>query len=649
MLDRPSNGSDKPTPGWRSLLPSRSSDSDETGKDAKSRSGGRPAPEERKHQFAIWYIFAAFLGVMLIQSVWLRYTQVDTIPYSQFEQLLADGKIAEVLVGPDSIQGTLKEPFPNGRRQFYTVRVDPQLAAKLAAHGVVITGAPSSTLIQTILSWVLPIFLFYMIWMYGLRRLAERQGLGGMMAIGKSRAKVYVETDTKVTFKDVAGVDEAKFELQEVVAFLRDPKSFGRLGARVPKGILLVGPPGTGKTLLARAVAGEAGVPFYSISGSEFVEMFVGVGAARVRDLFEQARQAAPCIIFIDELDALGRSRMPGAFGGYDEKEQTLNQLLAELDGFDPSTGVILLAATNRPEILDPALLRAGRFDRQVLVDRPERKGRVDILKVHIAKVRLDQRVDLDQVAAMTPGFSGADLANLVNEAAIIATRRRGDAVTLEDFTAAIERIVAGLEKKSRVLNPQERRRVAYHEMGHALVASSLAGVDPILKVSIIPRGVGALGYTIQRPTEDRFLLATGDLENRIAVLMGGRASESLVFDGEISTGAADDLQRATEIAMEMVTRYGMDKTLGQRTYAAAPQPFLTGTTANRIDAAELTAREIDVAVRDMLAHAFERATDILRSRRTDLDDGARLLLAQETLTADQFAPIRPIAKPHDG
>ena len=649
MLDRPSKNSDKPTPWWRSLLPLPGSDSDKSGKDAKSSSGGRQAPEDRKHQFAIWYIFAAFLGLMLFQSLWLRYTQVDTIPYSQFEQLLAGGKIAEVLVGQDSIQGTLKEPFPNGRQQFYTVRVDPQLADKLAAQGVVITGAPSSTVIQTILSWVLPIFLFYMIWMYGLRRVAERQGLGGLMAIGKSRAKVYVETDTKVTFKDVAGVDEAKFELQEVVAFLRDPKSFGRLGARVPKGILLVGPPGTGKTLLARAVAGEAGVPFYSISGSEFVEMFVGVGAARVRDLFEQARQAAPCIIFIDELDALGRSRMPGAFGGYDEKEQTLNQLLAELDGFDPSTGVILLGATNRPEILDPALLRAGRFDRQVLVDRPERKGRMEILKVHISKVRLAEGVDLDQVAALTPGFSGADLANLVNEAAIFATRRKADAVTLDDFTAAIERIVAGLEKKSRVLNPAERRRVAYHEMGHALVASSLPGVDPILKVSIIPRGVGALGYTIQRPTEDRFLLAAGDLENRIAVLMGGRASESLVFDGEISTGAADDLQRATEIAMEMVTRYGMDKTLGQRTYAPAPQPFLTGTTANRFDAAEVTAREIDVAVRDMLARAFERATEILRSRRADLDQGATLLLAQETLTADQFAAIRPIAKQQAG
>lgn len=608
----------------------------------KSKSNGPKEPGERKHEFAIWYIFAAFLGVMLIQFIWVQYTQVDTIPYSQFDQLLNDGKIAEVFVGQDTIRGTLKQPFPDGRQQFYTVRVDAQLADKLQAHGVVITGTPSNNFLATILSWAVPIFVFYLIWTYGFRRIAERQGFGGLMAIGKSRAKVYVETDTKVTFKDVAGVEEAKFELQEVVAFLRDPKSFGRLGARVPKGILLIGPPGTGKTLLARAVAGEAGVPFFSISGSEFVEMFVGVGAARVRDLFEQARQAAPCIIFIDELDALGRSRTPGAFGGYDEKEQTLNQLLAELDGFDPSTGVILIGATNRPEVLDPALLRAGRFDRQVLVDRPDRKGRLEILKVHVAKIRLADGVDLDQVAGLTTGFTGADLANLVNEAAITATRRKADAVSLDDFTAAIERMVAGLEKKSRILAPPERRRVAYHEMGHALVASALPGVDPVHKVSIIPRGVGALGYTIQRPTEDRFLLDAHDLENRIAVLMGGRASEYLVFDGEVSTGAADDLQRATDIALEMVTRYGMDKTLGQRTYAVAPQPYLTGIVPKRIDASEATVREIDVAVRDIIDRAFARASEILKNRRADLDQGAKLLLSQETLTADQFPPIRP-------
>ncbi len=602
-------------------------------------------PEERKHQFTIWYVFAAFLGVMLIQYLWLQFKQVETIPYSQFEQLLEQDKISEVVVGSETIAGTLKDPLPDGRKLFNTVRVEPALADKLSAHGIKVTGEPSSSFLSMILSWVLPIFGFYLIWMYGIRRMAERQGFGGLMAIGKSRARIYVETDTKVAFRDVAGVDEAKSELQEIVAFLRDPKSFGRLGARIPKGVLLIGPPGTGKTLLGRAVAGEAGVPFFSISGSEFVEMFVGVGAARVRDLFDQARRAAPCIIFIDELDALGRSRMAGAFGGYDEKEQTLNQLLAELDGFDPSTGVILLAATNRPEVLDPALLRPGRFDRQVLVDRPDRPGRREILKVHVAKVKLAPDVDLDQIAGLTPGFTGADLANLVNEAAIVATRRNGDRVTLDDFTVAIERIVAGLEKKSRVLGPEERRRVAFHEMGHALVAASLPGVDPVHKVSIIPRGVGALGYTIQRPTEDRFLLARHDLENRISVLMGGRAAEALVFDGEVSTGASDDLQRATEIATEMVTRYGMNDAVGQRTYSPPPQPFLTGTTANRIQASEATEREIDVAVRDIIAKAFERATEVLRERRADLDKGADLLLAQETVTADQFPAIRSVPR----
>jgi len=598
-------------------------------------------PDVRKRQIMIWYTVAAVIGVLVFQYFWATYSQIETIPYSEFERLLSEGKVAEVTVGADSIQGSLKEPLPGGKRAFFAIRVDPQLADKLAAQNVVVKGAPSGGLIQTVLSWVVPAIIFYFIWTMIFRRVAERQGIGGLMTVGKSRAKVYVETDTQVTFKDVAGADEAKFELEEVVAFLRDPKAYGRLGARLPKGILLVGPPGTGKTLLARAVAGEANVPFFSISGSEFVEMFVGVGAARVRDLFEQARKAAPCIIFIDELDALGRSRVPGAFGGIDEKEQTLNQLLAELDGFDPRVGVILLAATNRPEILDPALLRAGRFDRQVLVDRPDRKGRLETLKVHARKVHLARDLDLDAIAGLTTGFTGADIANLVNEAAIIATRRNGVAVTSNDFTAAIERIVAGLEKKSRVLNAEERRRVAYHEMGHALVASSLPGVDPILKVSIIPRGVGALGYTMQRPTEDRFLLAKSDLDNRITVLMGGRAAESLIFAGNVSTGAADDLQRATEIALEMVTRHGMDQKIGQRTYASAPQPFLPAVPTDRIQAAETTAREIDVAVRDVIAQAFDRATEILQSRRPDLDDGVELLLRRETLTAEDFPAIR--------
>jgi cell division protease FtsH len=597
-------------------------------------------PNTRKRQIMIWYVVAALIGVFLIQLLWTSYSKIEVIPYTQFEKLLSADQIATVTVGQDSIQGTLKEPLPNGKKSFFTTRVDPQLASKLAAHNVVVTGTQSSGLVQDILSWVIPLGIFYLMWLFFFRRVAERQSLGGLMAIGKSHAKIYVETDTKVTFKDVAGVEEAKAELAEVVSFLKNPKSYSRLGARSPKGILLVGPPGTGKTLLARAVAGEAGVPFFSISGSEFVEMFVGVGAARVRDLFVQARKAAPCIIFIDELDALGRSRAAGAFGGLDEKEQTLNQLLAELDGFDPRSGVILLAATNRPEILDPALLRAGRFDRQVLVDRPDRLGRLAILKVHIGKVKLDKDIDLDTVAGLTTGFTGADIANLVNEAAIVATRRNASAVSLDDFTAAIERIVAGLEKKSRVLSDKERRRVAYHEMGHALVASSLPGVDPVQKVSIIPRGVGALGYTMQRPTEDRFLLNESELKNRIAVLMGGRAAEQLVFEGEVSTGAADDLQRATEIAFEMVTHYGMDEKVGQRTYAQTRQQFLGIPQTERIDAAEATAREIDVAIRDIVAQGLARATEVLKSRRTDLDKGAKLLLTKETLTVLEFPAI---------
>nr|WP_249145732.1 ATP-dependent zinc metalloprotease FtsH [Bradyrhizobium diazoefficiens] len=584
-------------------------------------------------------IFAGGMLLVVLQFLLTTYNSIETIPYSQFEQLLAQEKVAEVSVGPDMIQGKLKEQLPSGKSAFVTARVEMALAEKLAQKGVTVTGVPSGGGLQSLLSWVFPVVVFFVIWFWLRRSVTGGQGFGGLMAIGKSRAKVYVEKDIKVTFADVAGVDEAKFELQEVVSFLKDPGSYGRLGAHVPKGILLVGPPGTGKTLLARAVAGEAGVPFFSISGSEFVEMFVGVGAARVRDLFEQARKAAPCIIFVDELDALGRSRGPLSFGSHDEKEQTLNQLLSELDGFDPSAGVILLAATNRPEILDPALLRAGRFDRQVLVDRPDKNGRIAILKVHVRKIRMDEAVDLDKVAGLTTGFTGADLANLVNEAAIAATRRGGDQVSFADFVTAIERIVAGVEKKSRVLGRNERRRVAYHEMGHALVAASLPGVDAVQKVSIIPRGIGALGYTIQRPTEDRFLLTVEELKNRIAVLMGGRASERLIFGGVISTGAADDLQRATEIAIEMVTRYGMDETVGQRTYAPKPQPFLAAQDAV-VTAAEATGREIDLAVRNLIEEGDRRARDILQGRRADLDAGVELLIANETLTAEQFAPL---------
>jgi cell division protease FtsH len=593
--------------------------------------------DKRKQTWTIWYVIAAVIGVLLLQQMWNTSQQVEAISYSEFEQLAADKQISEVVIDANTIEGSLKTPRPNGKRKFATARVDPAIASKLGADGVKVSGAPSAGVIGVILSWTIPAVIFYFLWVFLFGRIANRQGLGGLVNVGKSRAKVYVETDTKVAFKDVAGVDEAKFELQEVVAFLKDPKSFGRLGARVPKGILLVGPPGTGKTLLARAVAGEAGVAFFSISGSEFVEMFVGVGAARVRDLFEQARKAAPCIIFIDELDALGRSRSSGGFAGLDEKEQTLNQLLAELDGFDPSTGVILLAATNRPEVLDPALLRAGRFDRQVLVDRPDRKGRLEILKVHIHKIVIDPAADLDRIAAMTTGFTGADLANLVNEAAVVATRRNSAKVTFEDIVAAIERIVAGVEKKSRILTPPERRRVAYHEMGHALVAASLPGVDPVLKVSIIPRGVGALGYTIQHPTEDRFVLAASELRNRIAVLMGGRAAEVLLFEGDVSTGAADDLQRATEMA----TLYGMAPSVGQRTYKPPPQGFLGVQEIDRPTASEETLREIDLSVRDLVAKAFDEARAILTRRRDDLDDGAELLLTREAITAEDFPAIR--------
>nr|WP_228748176.1 ATP-dependent zinc metalloprotease FtsH [Bradyrhizobium sp. BR 10289] len=584
-------------------------------------------------------IFAGGMLLVVLQFIVKTYETIETIPYSQFEQLLSQEKLAEVSVGPDSIQGKLKDQLPSGKSAFVTARVDMALAEKLAAKGVTVTGVPGSGFLQSLLSWILPVVFFFIIWFWLGRSVSGRQGFGGLMAIGKSRAKVYVEKDIKVTFADVAGVDEAKFELQEVVSFLKDPKSYGRLGAHVPKGILLVGPPGTGKTLLARAVAGEAGVAFFSISGSEFVEMFVGVGAARVRDLFEQARKAAPCIIFVDELDALGRSRGPLSFSSHDETEQTLNQLLSELDGFDPSAGVILLAATNRPEILDPALLRAGRFDRQVLVDRPDKTGRIAILKVHVRKIRMGDGVDLDKVAGLTTGFTGADIANLVNEAAIAATRRGGDEVSFGDFVTAIERIVAGVEKKSRVLGKDERRRVAYHEMGHALVAASLPGVDPVQKVSIIPRGIGALGYTIQRPTEDRFLLTIEELKNRIAVLMGGRASERLIFDGAISTGAADDLQRATEVAIEMVTKYGMDEVVGQRTYAPKPRAFLAAQDAVVV-AAEATGREIDLAVRNLIEEGDRRARDILERRRADLDAGVELLIANETVTAEQFTPL---------
>jgi cell division protease FtsH len=601
-------------------------------------------PMEKKHQINLWYAFIALMLVLMFQSWWTAYKTVEQIPYSQFEQYLKDGRIEEISVRENFIEGKFKDPQPDGKQYFITTRVEIPLADELGKYGVKYTGVVQNTIIRDILSWVLPVLLLFGLWAFFIRRFAEKQGFGGMMTVGKSKAKVYVETGVDVRFEDVAGVDEAKRELQEVVDFLQDPKSYGRLGAHVPKGILLVGPPGTGKTLLARAVAGEAGVPFFSISGSEFVEMFVGVGAARVRDLFEQARKTAPAIIFIDELDALGRARSSVPMGTNDEKEQTLNQLLTELDGFDPSSGIILLAATNRPETLDPALLRAGRFDRQVLVDRPDKPGRRAILNVHVKKIRLSTDTDLDQVAQLTAGFSGADLATLVNEAALLATRRNADAVTLQDFSEAIERVIAGLEKRSRILSDKERRTVAYHEMGHALVAANLEGCDPVHKVSIIPRGVGALGYTMQRPTEDRFLMTTQDLENRMAVLMGGRAAEEIVF-GEISTGASDDIQKVTEVARDIVMRYGMEADLGNRVYSAQRQTFLGVPGGDVVELADQTQREIDMAIKARVEGALACARDLLTAHRKELDEGAELLLARETLTDQDFPPIRPAGK----
>ncbi|WP_206688196.1 ATP-dependent zinc metalloprotease FtsH [Aureimonas sp. OT7] len=588
----------------------------------------------KKTQFNIWYWIAAFFIMLAFQYLFTTATQVAQIPYSQFETYLDQNRIAEVAVSDRFIQGRFTEPV-DGRPMFVTTRVEPDLARRLQEHGVVVTGQIESTFLRDLLSWVLPVALFVGIWMFMLRRMGGGLG-GGLMQIGKSKAKVYVQSDTGVTFADVAGVDEAKDELKEIVDFLKDPQGYGRLGGRMPKGILLVGPPGTGKTLLARAVAGEAGVPFFSISGSEFVEMFVGVGAARVRDLFEQARAKAPAIIFIDELDALGRARGIGPMaGGHDEKEQTLNQLLVELDGFDSSTGLVLLAATNRPEILDPALLRAGRFDRQVLVDRPDKAGRVQILNVHLKKARLAPDVEPEKIAALTPGFTGADLANLVNEATLLATRRKADAVTMDDFNNAVERIVAGLEKRNRLLNPKEREIVAYHEMGHALVAMALPGVDPVHKVSIIPRGIGALGYTIQRPTEDRFLMTLEELQDKMAVLLGGRAAEKIVF-GHLSTGAADDLAKVTDIARAIVTRYGMSEKLGhvalekdRRSFLATDQPYYGPQERSYSDK---TAAAVDEEVRRVVDETFDRTVDLLTQRRDLLERTARRLLEKETL-----------------
>jgi cell division protease FtsH len=595
---------------------------------------------EKKHKFSLWYVLIGVWIVLIAQSYIASMFAVQTIPYSQFLTLLKTGKIVEVAITANKIQGKMKVDgdTPNETKAFKTIRVDPELSTFLEQYKIVFKGEIESTFIRDLLSWIFPLLLFVGIWYFFMKKMGAQQA--GFMTLGKNKAKIYMENELNVTFKDVAGVDEAKQELIEVVEFLKNPGKFGELGGRIPKGILLVGPPGTGKTLLAKAVAGESGVPFFSLSGSEFVEMFVGLGASRVRDLFVQAKEKAPCIIFIDELDALGKARGFGAVGGHDEREQTLNQLLVEMDGFDPKVGVILMAATNRPEILDPALLRPGRFDRHVLVDRPDKIGREEILRVHLQKIKMIADLDVGKLANMTPGMVGADLANLVNEAALLAVRRDKKEVGMPEFEEAVERIIAGLEKKNRLINAEEKQIVAYHEMGHALVALSLPGTDPVQKISIIPRGIAALGYTMQVPTEDRFLMKRTELLNKIASLLGGRAAEEIIF-GDISTGAHNDLARATDISRSMIKEYGMSDKLGQVYFAREPRsPFFDTGLREAGDYSDATAEAIDDEIKAVISKEYDRAVDILRKKKGILEKGAQLLLEREKIDGAELKAL---------
>jgi cell division protease FtsH len=587
-----------------------------------------------KAHFTIWYFLVAFLIFTLIQQYFL-FQKVETIPYSQFKQYLVEGKVSKLTIGPEDISGTLKGKEKEPGQSFTTIRVnDPDLVKDLDARKVNYSGHYDSKFLSGVLIWILPIGIFFLIWRFAMRKMGPGMGI---MSFSRSKAKLFAENQTKVTFADVAGIDEAKEELQEVVEFLSTPEKFQKLGGRIPKGVLLVGPPGTGKTLLARAVAGEAKVPFFSISGSEFVEMFVGVGASRVRDLFSQATAQAPCIIFIDELDALGKARGINVMGGHDEQEQTLNQLLVEMDGFETNKGVIIMAATNRPEILDPALLRPGRFDRQVLVDRPDINGREAILKIHSRNVLLDPEVDLRKTAGRTPGFVGADLANIINEAALLAARKNKETVGLADFDEAIDRVVGGLQKKSRVMNRQEKEIVAIHECGHAIVAESVEHADPVHKISIIPRGIAALGYTQQQPTEDRYLMTRPELLDRLAVLLGGRVAEELIFK-EISTGAQNDLQRATDIARSMVAEYGMSDRLGLVTFERPRQPmFLPQGFSPGKTYSEEKAGQIDEEVARLVEEAHQRVRKILSERLKILNDLAHLLSKKEIIQGEEL------------
>jgi cell division protease FtsH len=591
---------------------------------------------EKHHKFSLWYVLLGIWVVLIIHNILFSALSIETIPYSRFLEMVENGEVAEVAVTQNQIQGRMKTEDGGAGKLFRSVRVDPSIAELLSERNIQFKGEVESTFFRDLLSWMIPVFLFVGIWFFLMRRMASQQP--GFMSLGKNKAKIYMREDLDVTFDDVAGVDESKQELIEVVDFLREPQRYTRIGGMIPRGILLVGPPGTGKTMLAKAVAGESGVPFFSMSGSEFVEMFVGMGAARVRDLFVQAKEKAPCIIFIDELDALGKARGVGMTGGHDEREQTLNQLLVEMDGFDPQIGVILMAATNRPEILDPALLRPGRFDRQVLVDRPDKIGRAAILRVHLKKIRHEENLDAETIAAMTPGMVGADLANLVNEAALLSVRRNKEKVGMPEFEEAVERLVAGLEKKNRLINAREREIVAYHEIGHALVALSLPGSDPVHKITIIPRGIAALGYTLQVPTEDRFLMKKTELMNRIAALLGGRAAESIVF-GDVSTGAHNDLSKATDIARSMVKEYGMSEKVGQVYFAREKQsrylnvPDMQGA----MDYSQKTAEVIDEEVREIISRQYAVAVRILENRRQVLEKSAALLLEKETIEGDEL------------
>jgi cell division protease FtsH len=588
---------------------------------------------EKHHKFSIWYVFLGIWVVLIIHNMLFSALSIKTIPYSEFLKLVKEGKVTEVAITQNQIQGRLLEDgTESGQgKSFRTVRVDSDISRLLEESNIKFKGEIESTFFRNLFSWIIPIFIFVGIWYFMMRRMAGQQP--GFMSLGKNKAKIYMREDIDVTFDDVAGVDESKQELVEVIDFLKEPQKFTKIGGKIPRGTLLVGPPGTGKTMLAKAVAGESGVPFFSLSGSEFVEMFVGLGAARVRDLFDQAKQKAPCIIFIDELDALGKARGFGTMGGHDEREQTLNQLLVEMDGFDPQIGVILMAATNRPEILDPALLRPGRFDRQILVDRPDKIGREAILKVHLKNIQYEDNLDVEKIAAMTPGMVGADLANLVNEAALLAVRRNKNQVTMSEFEEAIERVVAGLEKKNRLINPKEREIVAYHEMGHALVALSLPGTDPVQKITIIPRGIAALGYTMQVPTEDRFLMKKTELLNRIATLLGGRAAEELIF-GDISTGAHNDLAKATDIARSMVKEYGMSAKVGQVYFAREKQSRFLNLPGHQgtIEYSDATAEMIDHEVREIIKQQYETAQNILEAKKSLLKKSAELLLEKETI-----------------